>query len=125
MPIDLTFDDDVKLGTATYQGTIQADDFTQYISRWNQPRYMDYNELVLINEVQTEYGELIKHSNQVRHIDPRFIPNRRTAIVPIHPAGKSFAEFWKAAYESGVSGEREIKIFDSKLAARDWVTDPA
>ncbi len=82
---------------------------------------MSYNELAVIQEVDTAFAELLKHSNQIRGIDLRFEPGRKTALVPMHPGSHQFANFWKAAYESGVAGEREVKIFESVDAATDWV----
>ena len=121
MPIDLTFHDDLKVGTGTYSGTLESTDFAQYLQSWNHERYMSYNELAIIHEVDTAFAELLKHSNQIRGIDLRFEPGRKTALVPAHPSSHHFANFWKAAYESGVAGARELKIFKSLDAARNWV----
>jgi hypothetical protein len=120
MPIHLTFDDASKLGISTYRGEIQTTDLQEYLLAWSHSKYMDYNELVTIHEVQTEFSELLKHSNQLRGIDLHFLPGRKSAIVVAHPSAQPFAEFWKTAYETGVAGEREIKIFTAENDARTW-----
>lgn len=124
MPVQLTFDDADKLGVGTYQGLVETTDLQKYLIGWSDSKYMDYNELVTIHDVQTEFAELLKHSNQLRSIDLHFLPGRKSAIVVAHPSAKPFAEFWKTAYETGVAGEREILIFASEEAARTWAAQP-
>ena len=126
MPIVSTPDHDLKIVYTTCSSLMTLQDIEHYqYTTWLEPGIYGYNELFDISDSDfslISFSDLIaiaQTASKLYMLDP----NSRIAILAHTQHQQSLADFYIAAKEATKGPSRDIKSFDDKQTAMDWLTE--